>query len=78
MEAYVRQKRAAPGMIQASDLQIMRPGSAVSSGSAGARPPNHLQQNRDSHAYDGPMQFMMSPNPDQLLPVSPSNEGNIN
>lgn len=74
MEAYVRQKRAAPGMIQASDLQIMRPGSAVSSGSAGARPPSHLQQ----HAYDGPMQFMMSPNPDQLLPVSPSNEGNIN
>lgn len=72
MEAYVRQKRAAPGMIQASDLQIMRPGSAVSGGSAGAmRPSSHLQQ----HAYDGPMQFMTSPNPDQLLPVSQSNEG---
>lgn len=72
MEAYVRQKRAAPGMIQASDLQIMRPGSAVS---GGAGP---LQQQRESHAYDGPMQFMMSPNPDQLLPASPSNEGKIN
>lgn len=62
MEAYIRQKRAAPGMVQASDLQ-MRPMSGVRSAS------------REIHAYDGPMQFMMSPsNPDQI-PSSPSNEG---
>lgn len=62
MEAYIRQKRAAPGMVQASDLQ-MRPMSGVRSTS------------RELHAYDGPMQFMMSPsNPDQI-PSSPSNEG---
>lgn len=62
MEAYIRQKRAAPGMVQASDLQ-MRPMSGVRNAS------------REIHAYDGPMQFMMSPsNPDQI-PSSPSNEG---
>lgn len=62
MEAYIRQKRAAPGMVQASDLQ-MRPMSGVRS------------TGREIHAYDGPMQFMMSPsNPDQI-PSSPSNEG---
>ncbi|KAG4074061.1 hypothetical protein HA402_014266 [Bradysia odoriphaga] len=61
MEAYIKQKRAAPGMVQASDLQ-MRPMSGVRSAS------------REIHAYDGPMQFMMSPsNPDQI-PSSPSNE----
>lgn len=72
MEAYVRQKRAAPGMIQASDLQIMRPMSGATSG----RTANHLiQQSREVHAYDGPMQFIMSPhNPDQI-PISPSSEG---
>lgn len=60
MEAYIRQKRASPGMVQASDLQIMRPASAMRNGSGKTR--------GDTHAYDGPMQFMSSPNnPDQLM-----------
>ncbi|XP_055593400.1 protein king tubby 1 isoform X2 [Uranotaenia lowii] len=64
MEAYIRQKRATPGMVQASDLQLVRPMSAVN------------RNGREVHAYDGPMQFMMSPsNPDQIIssttPVSP-------
>lgn len=72
MEAYVRQKRAAPGMIQASDLQIMRPMSGTTSG----RPSSHLSsQSREVHAYDGPMQFMMSPNNPDQIPTSPSSEG---
>lgn len=67
MEAYIRQKRASPGMVQASDLQITRPMSASRNG-------------RESHAYDGPLQFMMSPNnPDQIIststPTSPNNHG---
>lgn len=54
-------------MVQASDLQITRPMSASRNG-------------RDSHAYDGPLQFMMSPNnPDQIIsastPTSPNNQG---
>lgn len=72
MEAYVRQKRAAPGMVQASD---MRPMSAATGRSAS----QHLLQQhspQSPHAYDGPMQFMMSPhNPDQTISVSPNNEG---
>lgn len=65
MEAYIRKKRAQPGMVQASDLQITRPQSGLRNG-------------RESHAYDGPMQFMMSPqNPDDI-PTSPSSEGEIN
>lgn len=61
MEAYIRQKRASPGMVQASDLQIMRPASAMRNGSG-------KTSSRDTHAYDGPMQFMSSPNnPDQLM-----------
>lgn len=63
MEAYIRQKRAATGMVQASDLQINRPMS-------GAR-----NNGRESHAYDGPMQFMMSPQDPDEIPTSPSNEG---
>nr|XP_019933327.2 protein king tubby 2 [Aedes albopictus] len=56
MEAYIRQKRATPGMVQASDMQLVRPMSAVN------------RNGREVHAYDGPMQFMMSPNnPDQIL-----------
>ncbi|XP_034653185.1 protein king tubby [Drosophila subobscura] len=56
MEAYIRQKRASPGMVQASDLQISRPMSGMRSNS------------RELHAYDGPMQFISSPqNPDQIL-----------
>lgn len=59
MEAYIRQKRATPGMVQASDLQLVRPMSAVN------------RNGREVHAYDGPMQFMMSPsNPDQILSSS--------
>lgn len=58
MEAQIKQKRSMPGMIQASDLQITRPVSGMRNG-------------REMHAYDGPMQFMMSPsNPDQIV-VSP-------
>ncbi|KFB35613.1 Protein king tubby [Anopheles sinensis] len=61
MEAYIRQKRATPGMVQASDLQLVRPMSGVN------------RNGREVHAYDGPMQFMMSPNnPDQLMPSSPT------
>lgn len=61
MEAYIRQKRATPGMVQASDLQLVRPMSAVN------------RNGREVHAYDGPMQFMMSPsNPDQIISSSGS------
>lgn len=71
MEAYIKQKRASPGMIQASDLQITRPMS-------GARGGRDLAP---THAYDGPLHFMThSANPDEILPAkttptSPS-EGN--
>lgn len=59
MEAYIRQKRASPGMVQASDLQITRPMSGLRTTTAAGR---------ELHAYDGPMQFISSPhNPDQLL-----------
>lgn len=55
MAAYLKQKRASPGMVQASDLQITRPKSAVRAG------------NRDVHGYDGPLHFISPPqNPDQL------------
>uniref|UniRef100_A0A336KFE1 Protein king tubby n=1 Tax=Culicoides sonorensis TaxID=179676 RepID=A0A336KFE1_CULSO len=55
VEQQIKQKRAMPGMIQASDLQITRPVSGMRNG-------------REMHAYDGPMQFMMSPgNPDQII-----------
>ena len=57
MEAYIRQKRASPGMVQASDLQINRPMSGL-----------RTSASREMHAYDGPMQFISSPqNPDQIL-----------
>ena len=57
MEAYIRQKRASPGMVQASDLQINRPMSGL-----------RTSTSREMHAYDGPMQFISSPqNPDQIL-----------
>lgn len=64
MEAYVRQKRAAPGMVQASD---MRPMSAAPGRSASQHLiQQQLQSPQSPHAYDGPMQFTMSPhNPDQ-------------
>ncbi|XP_061389626.1 protein king tubby [Musca vetustissima] len=59
MEAYIRQKRASPGMVQASDLQINRPISALRTSGHNAR---------ELHAYDGPMQFISSAqNPDQLI-----------
>ncbi|XP_013098512.1 protein king tubby [Stomoxys calcitrans] len=59
MEAYIRQKRASPGMVQASDLQINRPMSGLRSNTNNAR---------ELHAYDGPMQFISSTqNPDQIL-----------
>ncbi|XP_037951368.1 protein king tubby [Teleopsis dalmanni] len=61
MEAYIRQKRASPGMVQASDLQIQRPMSGMRTNS------------REVYAYDGPMQFISSPNnPDQILTQVPS------
>lgn len=64
MEAYLRQKRASPGMVQASDLQITRPMSGLKTANS-----------REMHAYDGPMQFISSPqNPDQIL----SNSTTIN
>lgn len=81
MEAYIRQKRATPGMVQASDLQMARPMSGATTAHSATVSGAHQQKNgREIHGYDGPMQFMMSPNnPDQLLstsvPTSPSNEG---
>lgn len=63
MEAYIRQKRASPGMVQASDLQINRPMSAI-----------RTTNGRELHAYDGPMQFMASSqNPDQILSNTTTN-----
>ncbi|KAH8413759.1 hypothetical protein KR222_007632, partial [Zaprionus bogoriensis] len=71
MDAYIRQKRASPGMVQASDLQIS------------SRPMSGMRSNsRELHAYDGPMQFIGSPqNPDQILGSSNSSHssaGNLN
>lgn len=80
MENYIKQKRAAPGMVQASDLQI-RPMSGTTQLPTSAKSNSALRtSSRELHAYDGPMQFMMSPNnPDQILPTStltsPSSEG---
>ena len=55
MEAYIKQKRASPGMVQASELQMSRPKSAHTN-------------SRHLHAYDGPMQYLASPqNPDQIV-----------
>lgn len=79
MEAYIRQKRATPGMVQASDLQ-MRPVSGVGATPMASSAQSHRIIGREIHGYDGPMQFTMSPsNPDQVLPTSmptsPSSEG---
>lgn len=77
METYIKQKRATPGMVQASDLQLLRPMSGTTttmSSSASMR----VNSGRELHAYDGPMQFMMSPNdPDQLTtePTTPIQTG---
>lgn len=83
MENYIKQKRATPGMVQASDLQ-MRPmsGTAKISTSVKANSAIRVSSSREMHGYDGPMQYMMSPNnPDQILPTSPltspSSEGNL-
>lgn len=81
MENYIKQKRATPGMVQASDLPI-RPMSGTTQIPTSAKSNSALRiSSRELHAYDGPMQFMMSPNnPDQILPTStltsPSSEGN--
>lgn len=81
MENYIKQKRATPGMVQASDLQI-RPMSGTTQIPTSAKSNSGGMRvcSRELHAYDGPMQFMMSPNnPDQILPTStltsPSSEG---
>lgn len=64
MEAYVRQKRAQPGMVLANDM--MRPSTATATGA------QRVQSPQSPHAYDGPLQFTMSAhNPDQLRPASP-------
>lgn len=80
MENYIKQKRATPGMVQANDLQILRPmsGSTAMSSAVPIAPAVRVSSGRELHAYDGPMQFMMSPNnPDQLTnePISPSRNG---
>lgn len=69
MENYIKQKRATPGMMQASDLQLLRPMSASTTLSTAAIASSlRTSSGRELHAYDGPMQFMMSSNnPDQLL-----------
>uniref|UniRef100_A0A1B0D564 Protein king tubby n=2 Tax=Phlebotomus papatasi TaxID=29031 RepID=A0A1B0D564_PHLPP len=65
MEAYIKQKRASPGMIQASDLQISRP----MSGARGSR--------EAPLAYDGPLHFMThSTNPDEIVPSKTTPTGN--
>lgn len=68
MEAYVRQKRTQNGMVLASDvppMALMRPSTAT-----GAQ---HVQSPQSPHAYDGPLQFTMSPhNPDQMRSQSPA------
>lgn len=67
-------------MVQASDLPI-RPMSGTTQIPTSAKANSAMRMSsREMHAYDGPMQFMMSPNnPDQILPTSalssPSNEG---
>lgn len=83
MENYIKQKRATPGMVQASDLQ-MRPMSGTAPISTSAKSVGGLRvsSSRELHGYDGPMQFMMSPNnPDQILSTSaltsPNSEGNF-
>lgn len=81
MENYIKQKRATPGMVQASDLQIRPMSGTTVQIPTSAKSNSGLRTNsRELHAYDGPMQFMMSPNnPDQILPTStltsPSSEG---
>lgn len=53
MEAYIKQKRATPGMVQST--------------TAGT----DFQPHRSMQGYDGPLQFLTSPNnPDQILPLS--------
>lgn len=78
METYIKQKRATPGMVQASDLQLLRPmsGTTTSMSSSAISPGIRVNSGRELHAYDGPMQFMMSPNdPDQLsTEPAPSNQ----
>lgn len=80
MENYIKQKRQTPGMVQASDLPI-RPMSGTTQIPTSAKANSALRMSsRELHAYDGPMQYMMSPNnPDQILPTSaltsPSNDG---
>lgn len=68
MESYIRQKRAAPGIVQASDLQISRPMSGAG-GIGGVRNGGR----REIHGYDGPLQFMSPNNPDQIFPISSPN-----
>lgn len=73
MEAYVRQKRAQPGMVLASDVPaslMVRPGTATSA--------KLVQSPQSPHAYDGPLQFTMSAhNPDQVRSMSPDNDGEL-
>lgn len=80
METYIKQKRATPGMVQASDLQLLRPmsGTTTSMSSSAISPGIRVNSEREMHAYDGPMQFMMSSNdPDQLTtdPTIPTQAG---
>lgn len=74
MEAYIRQKRATPGMVQASDLQMRPLSGSTTTSTANAR----NSSGREIHAYEGPMQFMMSPNnPDQILTASLTSSNSI-
>lgn len=64
MEAYIKQKRATPGMVQstATDYQ-QRPMSGMTTTTG--------RQQQPMQGYDGPLQFLTSPNnPDQILPLS--------
>lgn len=58
-EQKQRIRRATPSVVLASDVSLESPF---------ARPSSYVKSSLERHAYDGPMQFMMSPkNPDQIL-----------
>lgn len=59
LEQKQRMRRATPSVVLASDVSLESPF---------VRPSSHSKNNLERHAYDGPMQFTMSPNnPDQIM-----------
>lgn len=73
MEAYIKQKRAAPGMVQSTTAnEYQRPMSGLAATTTTATIKiNTTTTGRQMQGYDGPLQFLTSPNnPDQILPLS--------